>query len=100
MWKEQQPYYLYEEASMLWEWHPKLKDVADERGVHFFSRPFDNSVVDCLRTLGVGAHRERNVRSIRHGYGLNTRQVEQITGRLGVSDIGHGVPLDWGLVAG
>jgi len=85
---------------MLWDWQPKLKDVPDDQSVHFFSKPFDNLVVDRLKTLGVGAHRVRDIRSIRHGRGLHTWNVERITERREVSDIGHGTPLDWGLAAG
>ena len=83
---------------MLLEAQPKLRDVAEESGVHFFCRPFDNSVVDRLKTIRVGARRERNVRSIRHRYGVRTRNVEQIAGHREASSIGSGIPLDWGLV--
>jgi pseudaminic acid synthase len=44
---------LYQEAYMPWEWHPKLKVVADDLGLDFFSTPFD----DILETMGVPAHK-------------------------------------------
>jgi hypothetical protein len=85
---------------MLWDAQPKLKDVAEERGVHFICRPFDDSVVDCLKNLRIGAQRELYVRSIRDGYVLRAWNVEQIAGHHEASGIGRGTPLDCGLVAG
>ena len=38
----------YSEASMPWEWQPRLKKVADELGIDLFSAPFDSSAVDFL----------------------------------------------------
>jgi len=43
---------------------------------------------------------ERNVRSIRPGYGLPTRYLEQILGRRAAQDIERGTLLSWRLVAG
>ena len=41
-----------------------------------------------------------NVRSIRPGYGLPTRNLDVVLGRSAARDIERGTPLSWGLVAG
>jgi N-acetylneuraminate synthase len=46
---------LYREAHTPWEWHPRLKEVAEEAGLVFFSTPFDATAVDFLEGLGVPA---------------------------------------------
>jgi N-acetylneuraminate synthase len=43
---------------------------------------------------------EQNVRSIRPGYGLPPRYLEDILGRRAACDIARGTPLEWSLVAG
>ena len=43
---------------------------------------------------------EENVRSIRPGYGLHTRHLEEILGRKAGRSIVRGTPLAWGLVTG
>ena len=41
---------------------------------------------------------EHNVRSIRPGYGLHTRHLDEVLGRTATSDIERGTPLNWELV--
>jgi pseudaminic acid synthase len=41
-----------------------------------------------------------NVRSIRPGYGLHTRHLEEVLGKRATRDIERGTPLSWDLVAG
>lgn len=41
-----------------------------------------------------------NVRSIRPGYGLHTRYLDQVSGRPATRDIVRGTPLSWSLVGG
>ncbi len=48
---------LYEEAFTPWEWQPKLKQVANDLGMHFFSSAFDESAVDFLEQMNVPAHK-------------------------------------------
>jgi len=48
---------LYQEAFTPWEWQPKLKQVADELGLHLFSSAFDDSAVDFLEQMNVTAHK-------------------------------------------
>ncbi|SDW09598.1 pseudaminic acid synthase [Tepidimicrobium xylanilyticum] len=50
-------YKLYEEAYTPWEWQPKLKKVAEEEGLIFFSSPFDNTAVDFLEEMNVPAYK-------------------------------------------
>lgn len=53
-WKGETLYNLYKEAYTPWEWQPKLKKLADELGILFFSSPFDDTAVDFLeREVGV-----------------------------------------------
>ncbi|MCM1568070.1 MAG: pseudaminic acid synthase [Roseburia sp.] len=48
---------LYETAYTPWEWQPKLKELAEDLGLVFFSSPFDLSAVDFLETLNVPAYK-------------------------------------------
>lgn len=48
---------LYGEAHTPWEWHPKLKQVANDLGLDFFSSAFDATAVDFLEQIGVAAHK-------------------------------------------
>ena len=50
-WDGQFLYDLYKEASLPWEWHKPLYDVAEEEGLVCFSSPFDYSAVDFLEQL-------------------------------------------------
>lgn len=54
LWKGRRPYELFQEASMPYEWQPKLKKVANALGMEFFSSPFDKEGVDFLeKEVGV-----------------------------------------------
>lgn len=46
------------------------------------------------------AFSEDNVRSIRPGYGLHTRYLDQVLGRYAVIDISKGTPLRWDMLGG
>jgi len=48
---------LYQEAFTPWEWQPKLKQIADELGMHLFSSAFDESAVEFLEQMNVPAHK-------------------------------------------
>ncbi|MEW6664751.1 MAG: pseudaminic acid synthase [Thermodesulfobacteriota bacterium] len=52
-WAGRTLYDLYAEAYMPWEWQPRLKRIAEEMGLVFFSTPFDPSAVDFLETIKV-----------------------------------------------
>jgi pseudaminic acid synthase len=51
LWDEAYLYDLYEEASLPWEWHKELFDLAKELEIDIFSTPTDKSSVDFLETL-------------------------------------------------
>ncbi|WP_225035914.1 pseudaminic acid synthase [Winogradskyella sp. SM1960] len=51
-WDGQYLYDLYKEASLPWDWHKPLFDLAKEVGLICFSSPFDFTAVDLLEDLG------------------------------------------------
>jgi pseudaminic acid synthase len=53
LWKGYTPWKLYTEAAMPYEWQPKLKKVAEDLGMVFFSSPFDLEAVDFLESINV-----------------------------------------------
>jgi pseudaminic acid synthase len=57
LWDGQTLYDLYGEAYTPWEWQPKLKTIADEIGIDFFSSAFDATAVDFLEGMNVPAHK-------------------------------------------
>ena len=48
---------LYQEASMPWEWQPKLKIIAKDLGLDFFSTSFDISSLDFFEDMNVPVHK-------------------------------------------
>ncbi|GAB4153891.1 MAG: pseudaminic acid synthase [Winogradskyella sp.] len=50
-WDGQYLYELYKEASLPWEWHKDLFDLAKRIGLVCFSSPFDKTAVDFLEEL-------------------------------------------------
>lgn len=57
IWKGRQLFDLYQETQTPWEWHPKLKQIADRLRLDFFSTPFDGSAIDFLESLKVPAYK-------------------------------------------
>lgn len=57
VWDGRNLYSLYQEAHTPWEWHPVLKQTAENLGLAFFSTPFDATAVDFLEELGVPAYK-------------------------------------------
>jgi pseudaminic acid synthase len=57
IWDGETLYGLYQKAYMPWEWHPKLKEVAEEAGIIFFSTPFDRTAADFLEEMDVPAYK-------------------------------------------
>ncbi len=57
LWDGQSLHNLYQEAFTPWEWQPKLKEIADELGMHLFSSAFDDSAVDFLEQMNVPAYK-------------------------------------------
>jgi len=56
-WSGRRLYELYGEASMPWDWQPKLKAIADDLGIHLFSTPFDFTAVDFLEAMDVPVYK-------------------------------------------
>lgn len=52
-WDGKTLYQLYNESYTPWEWHPHLKEIAEDLGLMFFSTPFDKSSVDFLEKMNV-----------------------------------------------
>lgn len=52
LWRGYTPWELYSEAAMPYEWQPKLKEIAEQLGLVFFSSPFDFEAVDFLESIG------------------------------------------------
>lgn len=57
LWDGRTLYDLYGEAYTPWEWHPRLKEVAESLGLHLFSSPFDPTAVDFLERMGVPVYK-------------------------------------------
>ena len=57
LWDGKTLYQLYQKAYTPWEWQPKLKKIAEELGLVFFSSPFDKTSVDFLEEMNVPAYK-------------------------------------------
>ena len=57
IWDGQVLHDLYEQAYTPWEWQPKLKEIADELDLDFFSSPFDSTAVDFLESMDLPAYK-------------------------------------------
>lgn len=56
-WGKRTLYQLYEKAYTPWEWFKRLKKVADNEGITFFSTAFDKKSVDFLEKLNIPIHK-------------------------------------------
>ena len=56
-WKGLKPYDLFTEAAMPYEWQPKLKIIAEDLGLDFFSSPFDRAAVDFLESINISKYK-------------------------------------------
>lgn len=57
VWEGKRLHALYDEAHTPWDWHPILKEHAEQQGLIFFSTPFDDSAVDFLESLEVSVYK-------------------------------------------
>jgi pseudaminic acid synthase len=57
IWDGKTLYKLYEKAYTPWEWQPRLKEIAEDIGLVFFSTPFDRTAVDFLEDMDVPAYK-------------------------------------------
>jgi pseudaminic acid synthase len=56
-WKGLKPYDLFTEGAMPYEWQPKLKMIAEDLGLDFFSSPFDRAGVDFLESINISKYK-------------------------------------------
>ena len=56
-WGGQTLYQLYKQAYTPWSWFKKLKKIAHNEGLLFFSTAFDKTSVDFLEEIGVAVHK-------------------------------------------
>jgi pseudaminic acid synthase len=57
LWDGKNLHDLYKESFMPWDWQPKLKKIAEDLGLVFFSAPFDKTAVDFLEKMDVPAYK-------------------------------------------
>lgn len=57
IWEGKKLYDLYQESYTPWEWHHKLKKIAENIGLDFFSTPFDASAVHFLEKLNIPVYK-------------------------------------------
>jgi len=57
IWDGKTLYELYKEAYTPWDWQPKLKKIAEDLGLIFFSTPFDKTAVDFLDEINVPVYK-------------------------------------------
>jgi len=57
IWDGKTLYQLYKEAHTPWEWQSKLKKIAEDLGLIFFSTPFDKTAVEFLEDMDVPAYK-------------------------------------------
>jgi len=57
LWAGKTLYQLYQEAFTPWDWQPRLRMIAEEAGLVFFSTPFDHTAVDFLEAMDVPVYK-------------------------------------------
>jgi len=57
IWEGRKLYDLYTEAATPWDWHGRLKEVAESLGLTLFSTAFDETSVDFLEQMDVPVHK-------------------------------------------
>jgi len=57
LWQGETLFSLYKKAYTPWDWQPKLKEIAEDLGLVFFSSPFDKTAVDFLEKINVPAYK-------------------------------------------
>lgn len=66
LWKGKSLYELYKEAMTPWEWHEPIKKRCEEKGMLFFSTPFDSTSVDFLENLNVDFYKVASFENTDH----------------------------------
>lgn len=57
LWQGKTLYSLYGEAYTPWDWQPKLKQIAEDMGMDFFSTPFDDTAVEFLESMQMAVYK-------------------------------------------
>ena len=57
---------LYKEASLPWDWHKPLFELAEEIGITMFSSPFDNTAIDFLEDNNSPAYKIASYEAVDH----------------------------------
>jgi N-acetylneuraminate synthase len=95
LWKGRNLYDLYKEAHTPWEWHKPLFEYAKKKGIYMFSTPFDETAVDFLEELGVGAYKIASFENTDHPLlkkvAKTGRPVIMSTGLAKLSDLDESV---------
>jgi N-acetylneuraminate synthase len=95
LWEGHSLYELYEEAYTPWEWHPELKRIAENIGLHLFSSPFDSTAVDFLETINVPAYKVASFELVDipllRRIGATRKPVIMSTGMANISEIEEAV---------
>ena len=66
LWEGKNLYKLYKEASMPWDWTPRLIQEANKVGITLFSSPFDSTSVDFLENLDMPAYKIASFELVDH----------------------------------
>lgn len=95
LWKGQNLYNLYSDASTPWEWHKPIIEKANQLGILCFSTPFDESAVDFLEKLDVPAYKiaspEVNHLPLIEKVAKTEKPLILSTGMASISEIGEAV---------
>jgi pseudaminic acid synthase len=95
LWNGRELYDLYKEAYTPWEWHAPLFERARAKGLIPFSTPFDESAVDFLETLNVGAYKiasfENTDWPLLKKVALSGKPIIMSTGAATLGDLEEGV---------
>jgi len=95
LWEGRNLYELYAEAFTPWDWHPKLKRIAEDIGLHFFSTPFDSSAVEFLEEMDVPAYKVASFElidiSLLRKIGSTKKPVIMSTGMASIAEIEEAV---------
>ncbi len=95
IWSGQTLHALYSKAHMPWDWQPRLKELADDLEMDFFSTPFDASSVDFLEEMGVPAYKVASFELVDipliRRIASTGKPVVMSTGMAGLDEIGEAV---------